>query len=334
LRRSVYPSTVTFVLNNGNPVKINNMKKIFFSTSFIFVIFLCSCNSDVVNNSSKNYWEQNAWVRMQLKGKVKTLTVNDISGTKVIQFYENGLISTETNTGTGYSSVSTNTYSSDGQLAKTVTVSSNQGSASTTGTVTYEYASHGRYIPAYAMHMYDIGLTLNLKAVINDWGRTDYTFNGDNLYIITSNTVSSVKDTSIIKFSGKYPESITTSWSFGRNISYADNGMFKTYTEGFYGTGYEESRAYVFKTDEEYLLKESVTSVNTLGTATTTSVQTYTYNDKKDLIKIVEGENVEEYINYVYDTSGNWTSRTHRSKYAGSTTVTTDDPVTRTIVYW
>ncbi|MDD5185135.1 MAG: hypothetical protein PHS84_07740 [Paludibacter sp.] len=310
------------------------MKSTIFIAGFIFLGFLLSsCDpSTNIDNSITNYWERNALTRLQLKGKVKTLTTDN--GSRTTQFNETGFITSITNTDGVYSSVATYTYTANGQLSTIVTVNINPTSGNATSTQNFEYDTHGKYIPGSVMHMYETGLTPNLKAQISEWGRTDYVFNGDNLLIISTSqsAVGVTKDTAIVKFSGKYPAGSTTDWSFAKDITYADNGMFLTYTEGFHGPEYTNSRIYKYKADDEFLLLESVNYIDVYGTQTTTSTQTFTYNDHKNLIKKVDGEGVQDYSDYVYDAQGNWTSRTYSYQYPGSQTTSSTE--TRTIVYW
>jgi hypothetical protein len=311
----------------------------------MFVICLClsgllltSCDPNEINNDSKNYWEQNAWVRMQLKGKVKTLTVEEQS-TNVIQFSENGMINSKTTTSMGEyggTTIETNTYSANGNLIKTIT-ESNYNLNSYKDTVSYEYGTHGKYIPNSGFHIWMSGLTPNLTAIIATSYRTDYAFKGNDLYIINTSKSTMEKDTTIFAFSGKYPVSTETSWSFVENLTYANNGMFLTYTEGFKSPNSRTTRVYTFKVDADYLLldSESETYVDTMNPEYNSSdVTNFEYNDKKDLIRTSRGESIEEYFNYVYDANGNWTSRQYRSKYDANSTWSASDPVTRTIVYW
>ena len=309
------------------------MKTKFFILGLVAIAFtFSSCDPTTDENSTKNYWEQNSLVRLQLKGKVKTVTETSYD-TEVTQFNENGFITSMSQTGTGYSSSTTYTYLATGELNKTVTVSTNTTSPSTTNTTTYEYDTHGKYVASFAMHLYEAGLVPNLKAIINTGYRMDYKFEGDNLLIISTNTVENFKDTSIIKYSGKYPVSASDEMHFMKDITYADNGMFKTYTEGFTGPNYRDSRIYTFKTDAEYQLKESVSYVSLQGVDTRTESETFTYNDKKDLIKIQRGTANVTNIVYEYDSQNNWTKRTSTSTYENSTEPYVE-LITRSIVYW
>ncbi len=307
------------------------MKTKFFILVLVALAFtFSSCDPTTDDNATKNYWEQNSLVRLQLKGKVKTVTEVGYD-TETTQFNENGFITSMSQTGTGYSNVTTYTYLATGELNKTVTVST--GSNSSTNTTTYEYDTHGKYVASFAMHLYEAGLVPNLKAIINTGYRMDYKFEGDNLLIISTNTVQNFKDTSIIKYSGKYPVSASDEMHFMQDITYADNGMFKTYTEGFTGPNYRDSRIYKFNTDAEYQLKESVSYVTVQGVETRTESEAFTYNDKKDLTKIVLGTTGVTNIVYEYDSQNNWTKRTSTSTYEGSSTPSVE-VITRSIVYW
>ncbi len=302
--------------------------KLFLGSLILLGMLLSSCDPNELNNTG-NYWERNSLSRMQLRGNVKSLTTNNDE--RVILFNERGFITSNSfNSGT-YSSSETYTYASNGQLISKTSVNSGQ-STNNTATETFEYGTHGKYIPSFGFHMPEGGLIPNLKAIIGEESRTDYIFKGDDLYIIYTNLSDNKKDTTaIIKFSGKYPHSTSTNWSFAKDMTYAGNGMFKTYTEGFHGDGYRNSRIHKFMDDKDYMLLESVTYIDVQGTETTTHTRTLTYNDKKDVITDTEDEYVQEYYDYVYDAQGNWTSRKYRYKNPEWSTPQTE---IRVIQYW
>lgn len=301
-------------------------------------LLLSSCDPNGLSNDSNNYWEQNALVRMQLKGKVKTLTVNNYN-TDVIQFSENGMINSKTTTSAGEfggSTSVTNKYSANGNLTRTITETMYSSNTSR-DTVEYDYGTHGKYVPHFGFHIWMSGLTPNLTAIISSYSRTDFVFKGNNLLMISTNYSTSLKDTTTFAYSGKYPLSTETSWSFVENLTYADNGMFSTYTEGFKSETNRTTRLYTFKADSEFqlLASESETYVDNSNPGNnSSSITNYTYNEEKDIIKMTRGEYTEEYINYVYDAKGNWTSRQLKSRNDASSAWMTNDPVTRTIVYW
>lgn len=320
-------------------LKIKNMKTTVILCCLCVVgLLLSSCDPNGLNNDTNNYWEQNALVRMHLKGKVKTVTINEYN-TEVIQFSESGLINSRTTSSTGeYASTTqiTNKYSANGNLARTIT-ETNYNSTTTKDTVEYDYGTHGKYVPHFGFHMWMSGLTPNLTAIISSYSRTDFVFKGNNLLMIITNYSTSKKDTTTFAYNGKYPVSTETSWSFVENLTYADNGMFKTYTEGFKNENNRTTRVYTFKADSEFQLldSESETYVDNSNPANnSSSITSYTYNEEKDIIKMTRGEYTEEYINYVYDAKGNWTSRQLKSRNDASSAWTTNNPVTRTIVYW
>ena len=106
--------------------------------------------------------------------------------------------------------------------------------------------------------------------------------------------------------------------------------MFKTYTDGFNGN----STVHKFKSNDDYLLPESDTFTYASLPPNNSITITYTYNDKNDLTEISGGASSTQYINFVYDSQGNWTSNTMQSKFKDASTWTTEAPTVRTITYW
>ncbi len=303
--------------------------------------YSCDPNGGV-NNNSGNYWERSALARQNIKGKVKTITTN--SGNTVTSFNESGFITTVVSSSTNYSSTSTCIYNANGQLTQLVAISSETGSASTTNTITYEYNNVGKYIVTYPMHVYMSGLTPALSSMVQvsstSTYRMDYVFkNATTMLIISTNTYNSQtsKDTTTIQYSGNYPTGWAKNNMFAKDITYAANGMFKTYTEGFAGATYNDPRVYTFKTNNDFLMIDNVVE-NYVDTATPannrTSTETFTYNEQNDITQDNRDGNITEYFGYVYDSHNNWTSRTMRYQSSGTTTWNTNEPETRVITYW
>jgi hypothetical protein len=316
--------------------------------SFILLIstvLFIACDPDETgegNGKVKNYWESNAWVRMQLRGKVKSVTeISDYHGSfnnTSTHFNNQGFITKITSSTDGQTTHETNYYYNKlGQLEKEINESKNSRSADTTF---YTYDTHGKYVINSTFHIHETGLTPNLKSIrtIGDY-LTEYTFEGDELLIIGTSIYDDElsKDTTIVQYNGKYPVGTTTEWSFVENMQFYPNGMFKQYSEGFYGTDFRDTRTYHFHDDNEFLRKKSATYTST-GDYGSTSSFTYTYNDKKDLTEVKEmsGDivaSIEEYFDYTYDDKNNWTSRKQRTKYDGGEWIT-GYIETREIVYW
>ena len=316
--------------------------KLIFSSLIFIGLFLYSCDPNAVNNGTGNYWERSALARMNIKGKVKTITTN--GGNTVSSFNESGFMTSVVSSSTNNSSTTTYTYNANGQLTQVVTVNSSTGSATTTTTTTYEYNNAGKYIVTVPMHVYMSGLTPALSSVTtvstSMTGKTEYVFkNSTTMQILSSNTYSSgtTKDTTIIQYNGNYPTGWTKNNMFAKDITFASNGMFKTYTEGFSGTNYNDPRVYTFKINDDYLMVDNVVE-NYVDTATPAnshnSTETFTYNSNNDITQDNRDGNITEYIGYIYDSQNNWTSRTYRYQSSGTTTWNTNSPETRVITYW
>ncbi|MDD3079871.1 MAG: hypothetical protein PHH37_12325 [Paludibacter sp.] len=315
-------------------------KQFIFSILIIIGLISVSCSGndpDNQNGNETNYWETNALVRLQLKGKVKsvkTIYEQNVNYSQ-INFNEAGQIATETYTYESQENTTTYNYNSSGQLVGL-------------GDAEYTYDTHGKYIPFTPFHVNETGLVPNLKAMIQQEGsRTDYVFNGDQLQIIytyTNYENETEKDTSFFTYSGKYPvefREVIDNWGEFMKASYAENGMFKVYEEGFFGTGeyvYTDTRKFTYKTDDEYLLiDQEEQTYDADGTEYDYKyITTYTYNDKKDIIKtetVDKTETVTETVEYTYeyDSQNNWTKRTEKYTYGENVN---ESEITREITYF
>lgn len=295
-------------------------------TKHLFTALLCgsllllSCdpsdnggNNDNDNGSSaKNYWNSNALVRMQLKGKVHEIT-EYLYDTITTVFNEQGNIA-ESN---GY----IYQYDSNGRLISD-------------GSNTYTYNNSGKYIPLASFHIQYTGLYPNLSSVLNEEydNRTDYEFIADTLLMINSYSVSNPTltniDTTKFIYSGKYPVS-TTNPVFGETttLTYQENGMFKQVVETRESLGYNTKYTYKFLTHPNYLLSNTDQyeyRMLTYGDEWnySSNLSTYTYNEHFDEITMVSEPDSEEgvvmrheYFDYVYDSKGNWTERKSRHKF-------------------
>lgn len=270
-------------------------------------------------NGTTNYWRSNALTQLGLKGSVQSMTANS----SVSNFNAAGNLSSQTST----NSQSSTTYTYEGGFLVSATSSYGEGQPST---ITYEYNNTGKYIPKNPFHLYMTGLVPALSAVIAENYRSDYTFHGNDLWIVNSmieGTVVTPSDTTIMHYSGNYLSSYTGRYDFLENLTYADNGMFRTYSEGFYGVGYRDTRTYTFVNTTERMLVATQTSTNTSQNNSSSGLITYTYNSHLDLLTVVDNSSStynnevmeysseQEYSDYVYDSHGNWTSRKYRNKY-------------------
>jgi hypothetical protein len=317
--------------------------KIYLFSLCLIGIVLYSCDPNGIKNTNDNYWEKSDLVHMNIKGKVKTITSN--SGL-VMSFNESGFISSSESNLDGSSSSSIYTYNANGQLATIVTTSSN-GSSQIITTTTYEYNNPGKYILKSTAIIDLFGLSPNLSSVTtistfykeDTYAKYEYIFkDASTMLIVYSFAINSniSKDSSIIQYNGNYPSGWSNQGDFAKNITYASNGMFKTFTNGYVGTSTNYSEARTFNTKNDYLMPESVRETMTDSATPSNNysyTSTYTYNDKNDITE-TSGDGSSFQYNYEYDSMGNWTSSTQKYKFKGATEWTTRNPETRTITYW
>lgn len=295
--------------------------------------FFSSCDTEGVDGDTSNYWSSNALTKMKLSGSVHTMTMND-DGQTVYTFNTDGNLTSKVQTGSTYTNSYTYAYEGGKMVSETSSYTSTSSSpqrANQTSTTYYEYENTGKYIPRGPFHLYEIGLVPALSAVIYSNSRTDYDFHGSDLWIVgSSNGVAT--DTTIVGYNDKYPTSTGTAWSYINNITYAANGMFLTYDEGFFGPNYDDKRAYTFQPDDKYLLIKKMVNTTT-GMNNTVNTTNYTYNDHKDILEQGSDSWATQWSDYVYDSAGNWTSR--RTRYStGETTWSEYQTETRSFTYY
>lgn len=292
---------------------------------------LSSCDTEGTTDDpidgGTNYWSSNTLTRMQLRGSVRTLVQDEYGSLATYTFNSDGNL-------TNFSQVGVHTinYTYENGKLKSETLQST--------TTTYEYGNAGKYVPIDPYELYETGLVPGLSAVIEGTTRTDYVFNGTNLLIIHSYS-GIPNDTTIFQYTGNYPtgQSMVTPWHTNTvTITYAANGMFKSYSNQMTGQAFQESRVLTFKTDNTYLLKDKWVNTNTFDSETSVSTTNYTYNDKKDITEEVIDQdgtvnNGTRYTDHVYDAQGNWTSR-KVLMYTSGKTWELERTETRTITYY
>ena len=296
--------------------------------ALIFGLFLFySCDPNEIGTNG-NYWSSSTLVRMQLKGKVKKIERQD----EVINFNQDGFMTSSVYSRTGNTSTTTYNYDGSGKLMS-IDFSATEGNISYS--TNYTYDTHGKYVVTSPFHIYMSGLTPNLKSVATPYSSTEYKFNGNSLLIITTSISASSTyiDTTEVLYDGKYPSSITRTGSFVKDMTFASNGMFKTYTEGFTGEGYHNESRYFFKTDDEYLLVDSIGHYTLTNNVMVHSKSTYTYDSKKNVTREETPYSIMEH-EYTYDSHGNWTTMVTRSKQVGAANWENTTTENRTIEYW
>ena len=151
----------------------------------ISTVLFIACDPDetgVGNGKVKNYWESNVLVRMQLRGKVKSVTeISDYHGSiynTSTHFNNQGFITKTTSSTDGQTTHETNYYYNKlGQLEKIISDYEQSQSADTTF---YTYDTHGKYVVNSTFHIHEVGLTPNLKFIRSSrYYLTEYTIEGD-----------------------------------------------------------------------------------------------------------------------------------------------------------
>jgi len=305
----------------------------------LFLYASCTTDDNHVGNVS-NYWTANSLVHDQLSGAVRTVTTN--SGLTVTTYNADGNKVSTVTSGTGFSNSVTYNYE-NGKLVSEIASTQNSEEvskrAATTSIIYYEYENGDKYIPSRSNHFAEEGLMQGLSAVIQDDSRNDFTFHGNDLWMVFTETNGSeiTRDTVVVPYDGNYPASLTTDWNYCKDMTYASNGMFLNYTEGFYGATYDDAYVYTFLAHDTYMLPSKVveTYQNSASGSLVTLVYTtnYTYNDRMDITSQISDTYTQEYSDYVYDAQGNWVSRNYRYKYLleAWSDYTTE---TRAITYW
>lgn len=281
-------------------------------------------------NIFSNYWEANTLVHNQLRGKVKSVsyTTGDVITTD--NYTETGYIS---ETAVLYDNLIDYTkyyYTTSGIIDSIITTFSGYKSQS----IIYQYQNTGKFVFADPHNYTGISLLKNLKSISYLNGAVcSYISKGNTMQIIDSYKTSS--DTTFVTYSGNYPISISSSFGSPRrkDITYYNNGMFKSYTDDYSNSTSSSESKYYFRADDKFQILDSVSVTNTANSLTTHHTDTLKYNDNKDLIYKPESDLTRKY-SYVYDSHKNWIKRTCIIKYKnnpyGWLTITDN----RTISYW
>ena len=280
------------------------MKKLFFF-ALAAAFCLVSCEKDPLADENSNWW-----YRSQLGPKgVKSIT--DEYG-NVTNFNQNGTIASEK--GDNYQA--SYKYSKDGTLTESTTVETYDKKTITT-TYKFEYNNKGKFIPrpmnpGFIFHVFELGLVPDLSKVIinsSDYGECvmTYTFNGDKMTMTTTGGPYGPYDPVVVEYKGNYPNYSENDMEYFGPITYQENGMFDTYTEGFFTEGVKSTvrTFYVKKGLNDMMLTEKMVDVS-WGETTT---DTYTYNEHGDPTlsetSSSYGKSKTEYT-YEYDAKGNW----------------------------
>ena len=315
------------------------MKNIFFLMAISLLFALTSCDNE--NNEPKSYWQSSDLKKLQLKGKVKTISGSGIYG--VYEFDNKGRVSkysyapmwlndksslTDEKKEKGsiftpvinsrsraardlaptgeYEIVETYKYDSSGQL---IAIETNGSDFKTL--MSYEYGKHGAYVPyttANIITAYDFKKNLSKGRYTyspNSYDSDSIVVSGNTMTIYSYGSFKNHDEDQAIIY--KDTTHITlNSAKYPAKIEYDKDNIaeFSYYDNNMLK---EIKRSYgtrTFLKDDDYLLIEKAVYDNG-------PTITYIYNEKKDLIKEVSQYWTTEYIYTAdsYDENGNWIKR-------------------------
>ena len=300
------------------------MKKIILLTTIALFCILAACD-DEPKVPKIPYFQSNDLCKMQLKGKVKSITINN----STYEFDRKGRLSMASII---LSSCVVNycypvgfradyTYHTSGKLASITTDDSNA--------ILYEYDNHGVYVPDRLSDIYPgffpfqdffpeyLYFNRNLKTTYStnklSFYRDSIAVSGKDMVIYRNYGYDTVY---ITLNSAKYPEKYNFKYD-EITYSYYANNMPKEIicTNELYST----KQISTYKPDDIYLLIE-----RDLYLDVHESITTYTYNEKKDLIKREKKSStgdvdITDYIYDEYDDADNWIKRTIIFERSGGT---------------
>ena len=292
----------------------------------------------------------NWWTRMELATGIKSIT--EVSNDSEITYQYD-------KTGRLVRCLSkwydeTTTYDADGLITKLVSKTLDEnGAVSYTHTTTFTYgsANKDRFLPRNTMgnrimHLDHVGLLPGLvKVESNDNGSistVEYSIKGDILTAKGTGKEEWDNFEATCEYKGAYPNKADGEYEFMGPIDYYENGMFKSYTEGFKddnGT-VTTTRTTTYKNFDNKLnlMDKMVETYSDGGKSTTTCTYDKYGNLTKELREyrpVDSNNNTTEYSDYTYeyDSKGAWTKMTV-SNVANDGKVYYTSTVTRTIEYY
>lgn len=285
---------------------IHLMKLLIVLASSLFI--LSSCNKEKKEGETC-YWDNNALFFENLNGKVKTIT-DTYSKTS---FNEAGNI---TSVGPVNGSEWGTTYSYDA-AGRITSIVETYGKSVTTTSFTYE--DNGKYIPRTNFHLYETGLIYGQKSITIGGSNTQnisIVVDGDKVYEYLS--YEDGKDTIVFTYSGKYPVSCEREFEFMKDITYDKKGMMISYTEGFRGDDYLDTRVNTFIDQNGHMLKVKYAQSYVSGSDSFSSTVTYKYDEHNNMISSESTDGAKSESQYVYDAQGNWTTCKSRNYFDGA----------------
>lgn len=302
------------------------MKKLSFIALALLALVACTNDDNKTDNGENQESGVNWWDRSQLAPKgVKSISSEDEYSSNQANYDEQGrLVSTFETWGQNALVTNTIKYDSEGRVASTTQTTQEQQRSTTTVT-SYEYGNPGKYVPSIGnmAHLNETGLAHAISKIVTV---TD----GDTSSVCSMQFTSSTEmliinqygrwsDTATVKYNGAYPtEYYDGGWFYTGPITYQSNGMFREYNDGFRAPGEQaaNARTYTYRTDyDKSMLLAQYQDV----TPQDRTVSNYEYDTNGNLIKETRHHygTSSEYdyqetttYTYIFDSHGNWTSRT------------------------
>jgi len=307
------------------------MKNIkFYCFSILIASFIItSCDSYTIGDPSV-YWNSNTLTRLQLKDNVKKIIWTVGNGNQVYDFNSTGFVINSVYTDGALSINNVYNYESNGRLLSIdrTTTGGIEGTISTT----FEYENTGKYVVQNKNSLLTDALVPNLKKATNSLTQAVYQDNRENIKIIE--TTGSHKDTTLIEYVGNFPESITLSnGTIYTDFIYDTYGKFKTYTKINQKTTSPYECKYYFKTDNQYLMLDSMVQRNIQESYIRIDKDIYGYNSNKDLATFSNSLGNYRHT-YTYDSYHNWITKKTEFKSIGTENWELFSQESRVITYW
>lgn len=312
------------------------------------LIFNSACRSEIPDLIPGNYYESSTVQRWNLKGKVKSLSINNDD--KIFEFNSSGYVTKITVNQNGSILIKDYNYNSNGKLQNIITYFKDKPQYKNTETFTYDNINE-RFVLKQPSILVSNFSEFDTNQIINDLvlglsSKTDptselkYYFVYDTLYLCRKAIINDtpINDTTKITYLGKYPSEYTVFDPFTKT-----NTKYKDITFSNFGNIYHftveskdsisnvSKRTYYYNPDYPCMHIDSIVceyGKNKL-------VERYLYNSHMDLYQCQSEEGVINWeFDYKYDSHGNWIKQTTKSSSRNSTNRNFGSTINRVIKYW
>ncbi|MDD3322597.1 MAG: hypothetical protein PHS59_14255 [Paludibacter sp.] len=307
------------------------MKNIKFYCFLILIVsaIITSCDPYTIGDPSV-YWNSNTLNRLQLKDNVKRVTWTVGNGNQVYDFNSTGFVIFSAYTDGALSINEVYNYELNGRLLSIVRITT--GGTEDVITKTFQYQNTGKYVVQNKNSLLIDALVPNLKKIMNGLTQTVYQDNGKNIKIIEMN--GSYNDTTLVEYVGNFPESITLSnGTVYTDFTFDTYGKFKTYTKTYKNTTCSNECKYYFKTNDQYLMLDSMVQRNIQDSYIQIDKDKYSYNSNMDLATLSNSLGNYRYT-YTYDSYHNWITKMTDFKSIGTEDWGLSSQESREITYW